>query len=121
MTRRRWRSIGLIVVILGAGCAPAFLKSGETLDTLGKQFVAVGQHYNALYESKKITAVQYAEWSGFAKRFQRAYPIAVDAWKIARASGDQAAEKKMEEALITLAAGLTPLAIKAYEYAAKEQ
>lgn len=112
------RLIGLcLLLLMVAGCASTLIRSGETLDALGRQFVTVGNHWNMLLETKQITPAQYEEWAGFARQFQQAYPLAMEAWKAARASGDAAAENRMSDAITLLAARLTPLAIKAYDYA----
>lgn len=116
---RRCGVIGLaVILLLTTGCASALIRSGETLDAIGRQFVTVGNHWNMLLESKQITPAQYEEWAVFARDFQRAYPLAVDVWKAARMTGDKAAEDRMGEAITLLATKLTPLAIKAYDYAA---
>ena len=109
---------GLVLILLTTGCASTLIRSGETLDAIGRQFVTIGNHWNMLLETKQITPAQYEEWAVFARGFQKAYPLAVEAWKAARMTGDKAAEDRMGEAITLLATKLTPLAIKAYEYAA---
>lgn len=106
-----------VLLVVLTGCAPALVTTGEGLDALGRQFVAVGVHYNQLLDSRRITPEQYREWATFAREFQRVYPLAVDAWKTARLTEDAKAQQGLEAALGVLSARLTGLAVQAYEYA----
>ena len=96
---------GVITLLLGVillfGCATStgFIISGESLDATGKAFVTVGQTYNRELDAKRVTPEQYRDWAVFAKKFQQAYPSAVQLWKSSVAVND-AALKKQSEALI---------------------
>lgn len=81
-------SVALLLVACSS--STAFIVSGESLDTAGKSFVAVGQAYNQALDAKTITVEQYRTWAAFARKFQTAYPPAVQLWRSAVAVNDAA-------------------------------
>lgn len=107
MSRLRRVLLALLLGAAVAGCAAlggdrTLLVTGETLDAVGQQFVRTGQLYNRLLDEKLISEEQYREWARFAKRFQVAYPVAVDLWKEARVSTSVEDERRALEVVLTL-------------------
>lgn len=56
----------------------------------------VAKLYDTMLDAKQITPEQYRTWGAFAKTFQRDYPVAVVAWKTARATNDPAGLQAIE-------------------------
>ena len=85
----------LVLAVLMAACASStgFIISGESLDATGKAFVTVGQAYNKGLDAKTVTPEQYRAWATFARKFQQAYPPAVQLWKSSVAVNDAALQK----------------------------
>lgn len=102
----------LLVLVLLAACSSSapFVVTGESLDTAGKAFVAVGQAYNQALDAKTVTVEQYREWSQFAKKFQQAYPSAVQLWKSSVAVNDTALTKQTDAIIVSLVGEMTRLA-----------
>lgn len=92
----------LMVALLVAACASStgYVVTGESLDALGKTFVTVGQAYNKGLDAKTVTVEQYRTWAEYAKKFQQAYPAAVQLWKSSVAVND-AALTKQSSAIVT--------------------
>jgi hypothetical protein len=102
----------VVVLLLLAACATStgFIVSGESLDAVGKSFVAVGQAYNRELDAQRISVDQYRSWSAFAKKFQAAYPSAVQLWKSSIAVNDAALTKKSDEIIVSLVTELAKFA-----------
>jgi predicted small secreted protein len=96
---------------LMAGCATVtgFVVTGESLDSVGKAFVTVGQTYNRELDAKRVTPEQYRDWAVFARKFQQAYPSSVQLWKSAVAVNDAALTKKTNEIITSLVTELSRL------------
>jgi len=91
-----------LTLLLGCATQSGFVVTGESLDSIGNQFVAVGNAYNAALDTKKITPEQYREWATFAKQFKTAYPIAVEGWK----SGVKVNDAALQKSSLALISGL---------------
>ena len=87
------------------------LISGTALQAGADQFVEVGTMFNATYQAKQITADQYRPWAVFATHFKTAYPLAVDSWKAVNASGDVAAQGKLEVVIRDMLTGLSKFSV----------
>lgn len=100
------RILILVLIVLLTACASStgFIVTGESLDAAGKSFVAVGQAYNKALDAKTITVDQYRDWATFAKKFQMAYPGAVQLWKSSITVND-AALQKQSGAIVTALVG----------------
>jgi hypothetical protein len=100
-----------MILLLLAACASStgFIVSGESLDAAGKSFVAVGQAYNKALDAKTVTPEQYRQWANFAKKFQSAYPPAVQLWKSSVAVNDAALQKNSATLIATLVGELVSL------------
>lgn len=111
------RQILILALLVATGCASgrqAIVVSGESLDQLGKTFVATGKQWNDLYDAKLVTADQYREWATFATWFKVAYPETVKMWKTARASHDAKGTQAVEDTIAKMAAELARLGLKLY-------
>ena len=119
---RRSRSLALItLVLLLAACASATTQSGlaasgQALVGVGNQFVAVG----GLYTANCTPVVKVAALAGFcsgfrafAPQFQRAYPVAVEAWKFAVQANDASKASSALSTIVDLTSHLTGLAAQA--------
>jgi hypothetical protein len=109
--------LALLCLVLTSACAMVdtrdkqLLLSGTALQAGADQAVAVGNMYNAAYTNKQITADQYRPWSVFANHFKAAYPLAVDSWKAVNASGDVAAQSKLEVVIRDMLTGLSKFSV----------
>lgn len=112
MPRARSCPALLAVVVLLAACATStgFIVSGESLDAVGKAFVVTGQEYNKRLDAKTVTPEQYRHWAAFAKKFQTAYPAAVQMWKSSVAVNDAALTKQSDALVVSLVSELAKLA-----------
>jgi hypothetical protein len=101
----------LFVVLLVAACrsSAGYVVTGESLDALGQSFVKVGEAYNKGLDAKSVTSEQYRTWASFAKKFQTAYPPAVQMWKASVAVNDAALTKKSNEIVVALVGELVKL------------
>lgn len=94
----------VVLLVLATACASqtGFIVTAESLDSLGKQFVAVGEAYNKALDAKKITVEEYRAWADFAKKFKTSYPIAVEGWK----SGVRINDAALQKSSVALISGL---------------
>jgi len=104
-TTRVYRKIA-IVVVLGfvlSGCTTTSLvQTGETLDAIGKQFVATAQIYNTYYDAGLVTKEEYRTWAEFATLFKVYYPRLVDSWMIFADTPDAAGAAEIAQQINTL-------------------
>lgn len=100
----------LVVLLTACATSTGFIVTGETLDGLGKTFVTVGQAYNKGLDAKTVTVEQYRAWAEYAKKFQQAYPPAVQLWKSSVAVNDAALTKQANAVVTGLVTELAKLA-----------
>ena len=83
---KRRASPALLVLCLGvAACSLSSWRiSGETLDAVGKQFLATGKIYDQLFEQGSISAADYRPWAVFAEKFKTVYEPIVKSWLAAQ-------------------------------------
>jgi hypothetical protein len=105
-------SRALFAALALASCANStgFIIAAQTLDTLG----AAVEETHARMEAKalrgEVTPEQVAAWNLFLDKFQRAYPPAVQLWKLGRHTNDAALTGRSSEIIAALLAELVPLA-----------
>lgn len=90
--------------------------SGQALMAVGNTFVTVGATYqaNCLPAPKDAKLAKFcAGFKEFAPRFQRAYPLAVDAWKAARSANDASKAQDAAAVVLQLSTDLTIIATQA--------
>ena len=123
MTRRR--SVRKLLVgcslLLVVGCSAAttqtgLVATGSSLIGVGNQFVAVG----VIYAVNCTPTIKDPKFTGFcagfkeyAPQFQRAYPIAQQAWKDAVRANDVSKAQGAMATIMDLATSLTTLVIQA--------
>ena len=80
-------------LLLLGGCvstAPMAI-TGESLAVVGNQFVAVNAAYvQGCDVTKALTAKQCNDWITFGTKFKQFYPVAAQAWTVARTTNDAA-------------------------------
>jgi len=99
------RKIAIVVFLtfVLAGCATTSLvQTGETIDAIGKQFVATAQMYNTYHDAGLITDDEYRTWATFARRFKVFYPELVDSWMIFADKPDAAGAAEIAQQINTL-------------------
>jgi hypothetical protein len=103
----------LALAVLMAACASqsGFVVTAESLNSLGNQFVAVGEAYNKALDAKKITPEEYRAWADFAKKFKTSYPIAVEGWKSGVKVNDAALQKSSVALISSLVGELGKFAL----------
>jgi len=100
---RSSRGLPIILVLLLAGCATTSLvRTGETIDAIGKQFVATAAMYNQFYDAGLVTKEEYRTWAAFATRFKVFYPQLVDSWMIFADKPDAAGAAEISQQISTL-------------------
>lgn len=111
--------VGLILMLVGCSSATTqtgLATSGTALVGVGNQFVAVGALYTThCTPTVKLAALAAfcAGFKSFAPQFQRAYPVAIEAWKFAVQANDVASAQPALTAIVELATHLTGLAAQA--------
>lgn len=85
----------------------AIVVTGESLDALGRQFVATNDAMTKARLAGAVTADGYAQWRTFGRKFQAAYPLALDLWRAADASGDERLQAQAAAMLAALGADLS--------------
>lgn len=80
-TARKHASL-LSILLLGISCShtQAWRVSGESIDALGKTFLATGAALDDAYRAGKVTEAQYERWRVFVKYFKPTYDVAADRW-----------------------------------------
>jgi hypothetical protein len=115
------RRLILIVLLLAAGCAQkttqvGFVATGEALIAVGDRFADVGGVY-AVNCKPVIRAPEFVAFCNgfkeFAPQFQRAYPLAIQAWAIAVEANDINQAQGAMATLMNLATKLTELSLAA--------
>lgn len=110
---RKSVSVILVMLILVTGCVSvgrSLVISGESLKAIGNEFLLVADVYVRGCADKTIAVDQCAAFRDFGQKFQRAYPLAVDLWGVARNANDVATVKKTEDVIRSLAADLSSFA-----------
>lgn len=84
----------------------AWVASGESIDALGKTFLATGQALDQAYDAHLVTEAQYARWRAFVPYFKATYDVAADRWLHA----DDSAAEHAAAVLAALSAELAAFA-----------
>lgn len=108
-TALRFPAILLILLLVACTTSTGFTVSGESLDSAGKAFVAVGNAYNKGLDAKTVTVEQYKTWATFATKFKSGYPAAVQLWKSSIAVNDAALTKKADAVIVSMVSELAQL------------
>jgi len=87
---KRKLSLVLVLAFVLAACGGGrqLVVTGETLDSMGKQFVSTAQMYNSLHDQQLISDAEYRVWADFARYFKTVYPATVDMWQEAARQPD---------------------------------
>lgn len=103
-TLRALHAAALIATLTALACthAQAWVASGESLDALGRTFLATGQALDAAYDAHLVTEAQYARWRAFVGYFKPTYDLAADRWL----HGDDSAAEHAAAVLAALSAEL---------------
>lgn len=94
--------VATLLVFNACSSASPAVVSGESLRVVGDQFVTTANLMDQALDAHAITAEQYAGWRAFGQKFQVSYPLAVQAWKTARATNDAVLEGKIAGVVTTL-------------------
>lgn len=86
--------VAVLLLLCACSHQQAFIITGQSIDTLGEQFVVVAEYMNTAVESGTVSEAQYAKWAVFGKKFQAAFPAAVQLFKIALLTEDAAMREK---------------------------
>lgn len=103
-TPRNARLAAVLALSCAMACthAQAWVASGESLDALGKTFLATGQALDAAYDAHLVTEAQYGRWRAFVGYFKPTYDLAADRWL----HGDDSAAEHAAAVLAALSAEL---------------
>lgn len=100
------RNYAAILSILFAGIScthtQVWAASGESIDALGKAFLATGAAIDAAYDAKLVSEHDYERWRMFVKYFKPTYDVAADRWL----HGDDTAAQHAAAVLAALSAEL---------------
>lgn len=84
----------------------ALIVSGESLVTLADQFVGTAAAMDAALDSGAITPETYKAWAAFGRKFQAAYPLATNLWRVAADTKDEKLRTQVVAVVAQLAADL---------------
>jgi len=104
-TVRVYRKLAIVVVlgvVLSSCATTSLVQTGETLDAIGKQFVATAKIYNTYYDAGLVTKDQYRTWAEFATLFKVYYPRLVDSWMIFADAPDAKGAAEIAQQINTL-------------------
>lgn len=90
-------SLSLVAAVALSSCAhrQALIVTGDTLESLGDQFLATAALFNAALEKEDITREQYDTFKEFALKFKVVYPAAVHLWELAVISNDALLQQRV--------------------------
>lgn len=91
-----------------------YIATGETLNTVGQEFVVVASAMNRGLDEHVISTVDYKRWAEFAHRFKTSYSLAVAMWTFAVDHKDDIQKGKATDIILALSAELatfTPLVV----------
>lgn len=92
------------VLLLTSSCThtQVWVASGESIDAMGKAFLATATALDTLYTRHVISEAQYERWRAFTAYFQPVYDMAAERWK----HGDDTAAEHAAAVLAALSAEL---------------
>jgi len=99
---RKIANVVLLTFVLAACATTSLVQTGETIDAIGKQFVATAQMYNTYHDAGLVTDAEYRTWATFARRFKVFYPQLVDTWMIFADKPDAAGAAEISQQINTL-------------------
>lgn len=106
---KRVLSVAALALIFSCTSLTPYVVTGESLKSLGAQFVAASALWDQALDTGVITHEQYQAWKDFIPKFQGAYRPAVDLWDTARKVNDAVLEKKAADVIAALAVELLAL------------
>lgn len=77
---RRAAPVVLLLTLAACTHAQAWVATGESIDALGKTFLATGRALDAAYDAHQLSEAQYSKWRAFVKYFKPTYDVAADRW-----------------------------------------
>lgn len=80
----------------------AFVISGESLNNVGEQFLAVADYMDTAAKEGKVSEEQYKKWTDFGTKFINIYPAAAHLWKMATLLDDPKLKDQAIGMLMTL-------------------
>jgi hypothetical protein len=78
------RVLPLALVLSCSGARTTLIATGQTLHVAADTFVETSALMDRALDQGSVTAAQYRVWAEFGRRYQVAYPLAVQAWEVAR-------------------------------------
>lgn len=95
--RGNWPEVVMFACLLACtsmqlqACAgdKALVITGESLVALGVTFEATAAAMDTALDEHRITPEQYSKWRTFGLKFQQAYPLAAELWKVADDTKDE--------------------------------
>lgn len=92
---------------------PALIVSGTTLHVAAETFVETASLMDKCLDSGVVSPEQYRTWAEFGKRYQVAYPLAVEAWRIAVRTEAEAEQRAASETIAALVGELARFYVEA--------
>lgn len=102
------------VAVLGASCATAtpWVATGQSLKVVGNTFVSTAAAMDAAQAAGTVTPEQYRAWASFGRKFQAAWPLALDLWESSIKVNDKVLEGQASAILSTLMTELGGFAVQ---------
>lgn len=102
-----------VALLLLAACAhdKAWVATGESIDALGRTFLATAGVLDDAYRRGKLPEAQYERWRAFVRYFKPTYQMASDRWLHA----DETASQHAAAVLAALSAELATFSLVAID------
>jgi hypothetical protein len=100
------RALPLALVLSCSTAKTTLIATGQTLHVAADTFVETAALMDRALDSKAVTPAQYRAWAQFGKRYQVAYPLAVQAWEVARQTEASAEVESAQQVIAELVSEL---------------
>ena len=100
-------------VLVFGGCSVnrGLIVTGESLQVVGNQFVAIaGAYKQGCDVAKSIPPSQCLKFKEFGIYFQKVYPLTVQLWETARVANDASLQGKASDVIQSLSTNLSAIA-----------
>lgn len=99
-----------LLSLMACSHAQAFIVSGESLNTVGQEFLGMADYMDAAAKDGKVTKEQYDKWAAFGLKFVNAFPAAVHLWRLSVMLDDSEMRAKSVEVIMLLIPELMQIA-----------
>ena len=107
------RVLPLALVLSCSGARTTLIATGQTLHVAADTFVETAALMDRALDQGAVTPAQYRAWAEFGRRYQVAYPLAVQAWEVARQTESNAEVESAQRVIVQLVSQLADYYVQA--------